>query len=155
LGDGIFPLVDFFNAGGHFGIGSDSNVSVSVVEELRWLEYVQRLLHRERTLVKEIENPSVGAVIFERALAGGAQSLGRKTGRIEIGHRADFIVLDQSLPFMAGKVRDHILDAAVFASNENPVKDVMVGGRWVVKERHHRREEHILARYRQVLEKFR
>jgi len=154
LGDGIFPLMKFFNAGGNFGIGSDSHISISMVEELRWLEYVQRLLHRERTLIKQPENPSVGAVIFEQALSGGGRSLGRKIGKIEIGHRADFLVLDQDLPFMTGKVRDHILDAAIFASNENPVKDVMVGGRWVVRSGHHKREEHILARYRQVVEKF-
>ncbi len=154
LGDGIFPLVNFFNAGGSFGIGSDSHISVSVVEELRWLEYVQRLVFRERTLIKQPENPSVGAVIFEKALSGGARSLGRKIGKIEIGHRADFLVLDSNLPFMTGKLRDHILDAAIFASNENPVKDVMVGGRWVVHNRHHKREEIILERYRQVMEKF-
>jgi formimidoylglutamate deiminase len=155
LGDGVFPLVDFFNAGGRFGIGSDSHVSLNPMEELRWLEYVQRLLHRERTLIKQADNPSVGAVVFERALAGGAQSLGRKTGRIEIGHRADFLVLDQNIPCMTGKIRDHILDTAIFASNENPVKDVMAGGRWVVRNKRHKREEHILERYRQVMQKFR
>lgn len=154
LGDGIFPLVGYFNAGGTFAIGSDSHVSISVVEELRWLEYVQRLVQRERTVIKKQENPSVGAVLFESALAGGARSLGRKIGKIEIGHRADFLVLDSNLPFMTGKLRDHILDAAIFASNENPVKDVMVGGRWVVRDRHHKREEHILQRYRSVMSRF-
>jgi len=154
LGDGIFPLVDFFNAGGTFGIGSDSHISLSVVEELRWLEYVQRLQRRERTLIKQAENPSVGAVLFEQALSGGARSLGRKAGKIEIGHRADFLVLDQDLPCMTGKVRDHILDTAIFAANENPVKDVMAGGRWVIRGRRHKREEHILDRYRQVMLRF-
>lgn len=153
LGDGIFPLVKYFNAGGTFAIGSDSHISVSVVEELRWLEYVQRLVHCERTLIKQHDNPSVGATLFEQATLGGARALGRKIGKIEIGHRADFLVLDATLPFMEGKLRDHILDAAIFASNENPVKDVMVGGRWVVRDRHHKREERILARYRKVIKK--
>ncbi|MBU6474916.1 MAG: formimidoylglutamate deiminase [Alphaproteobacteria bacterium] len=154
LGDGVFPLAPFFDAGGRFSIGSDSHISISVTEELRWLEYVQRLVLRERTVIKETENPSVGAVLFERALSGGAQSLGRRAGKIEIGHRADFLVLDQSLPCMTGKLRDHILDTAIFAANENPVKDVMAGGRWVVRDRHHKREEHILARYRETMRKF-
>jgi formimidoylglutamate deiminase len=153
LGDGVFPLLAFFEAGGRFAIGSDSHISISMTEELRWLEYVQRLILRERTIVREAENPSVGAVLFERAVAGGAQSLGRKTGRIEIGHRADFLVLDQALPVMTGKLRDHVLDTAIFASDENPVKDVMAGGRWVVRDRHHKREEQILERYRKVMEK--
>ena len=147
LGDGVFPLVPFFDAGGSFAIGSDSHVSISMTEELRWLEYVQRLVLRERTVIKEADNPSVGAVLFERAL-------GRRTGKIEIGHRADFLVLDRDLPCMTGKLRDHILDTAIFAASENPVKDVMAGGRWVVRNRHHKREEHILARYRETMAKF-
>ncbi len=154
LGDGVFPLVPFFQAGGSFGIGSDSHISISVTEELRWLDYVQRLVLRERTVIKEPDNPSVGEVLFEQALAGGAQALGRRTGKIEIGHRADFLVLDQSLPCMTGKLRDHILDTAIFAVNENPVKDVMAGGRWAIRDRHHKREEQILARYRETMSKF-
>jgi formimidoylglutamate deiminase len=151
LGDGIFPLEKYFSAGGSFAIGSDSHVTVSVIEELRWLEYVQRLVHRERTIIKDHDIPSVGATLFDRALSGGARALGRKCGRIEIGHRADFLVLDSNLPFMNGKIRDHILDAAIFAANENPVRDVMAGGRWVVKNRKHKREEAVLERFRKVM----
>ncbi|MDE1153237.1 MAG: formimidoylglutamate deiminase [Micavibrio sp.] len=153
LGDGIFPLVKYFNEGGAFAIGSDSHITVSVAEELRWLEYIQRLVYRERTLIKDHEIPSVGATLYDRALSGGARALGRKAGRIDIGHRADFLVLDTSLPFMAGKVRDHLLDAVIFAANENPIRDVMAGGRWVVKNHHHKREEAILERFRRVMEK--
>ncbi len=153
LGDGIFPLVRFQQAGGRFAIGSDSHISVSPIEELRWLEYVQRLVHRERTLIKEHDIPSTGAVLFENAVRGGAQSLGRKTGRIEAGHRADFLVLDGGLPFMEGRVRDHILDASIFAANVNPVRDVMAGGRWVVRNGRHKREDQMLERYRKVMAK--
>jgi formimidoylglutamate deiminase len=153
LGDGIFPLVKYFNEGGAFAIGSDSHITVSVAEELRWLEYIQRLVYRERTLIKDHDIPSVGATLYDRCLTGGARALGRKAGRIEIGHRADVVVLDPDLPFMTGKLRDHILDAAIFASSGSPVKDVMSGGRWVVKNRHHKREEQILAKFRKVMEK--
>lgn len=153
LGDGIFPLVKYFNAGGRFAIGSDSHITVSMTDELRWLEYTQRLLYRERTLIHEQEIPSVGATLFDRALAGGAQSLGRKMGKIEVGCRADFLVLDADLPFMAGKLRDHVLDAAIFAANQNPVKDVMAGGRWVIRNGHHKREEAVLEKFRAVMEK--
>jgi formimidoylglutamate deiminase len=153
LGDGIFPLVKYFNAGGIFAIGSDSHVTVSVVEELRWLEYIQRLVYQERTLIKGHEIASVGATLYDRTLAGGAQALGRKTGRIEIGHRADFLVLDPDIPVMDGKLRDHILDAAIFAANRNPVRDVMAGGRWVVKNHKHKREDAILEKFRKVMAK--
>jgi len=153
LGDGVFPLVDYFQAGGRFAIGSDSHISVNMVEELRWLEYVQRLLRRERTIIKDHELPSVGAMLFEKATQGGAQALGRKCGRIEIGHRADFVVLDPDMGVMTGKLRDHILDTAIFAASRNPVKDVMAGGRWVVQNGHHKREEQSRARFREVLAK--
>ncbi|MEZ0226666.1 MAG: formimidoylglutamate deiminase [Alphaproteobacteria bacterium] len=153
LGDGIFPLVKYFNEGGAFAIGSDSHITVSVVEELRWLEYIQRLVYRERTIIKDHDIPSVGATLFDRTLSGGAKALGRKTGRIEAGHRADFLILDPNLPYMTGKIRDHILDAAIFASNENPVRDVMAGGRWVVRNGHHKREEAVLEKFRKVMSK--
>jgi formimidoylglutamate deiminase len=153
LGDGIFPLVAFNAAGGTFGIGSDSNITINMFDELRWLEYVQRLVFRERTMIRSADIPSVGGSVFDKALKGGAQAVGRKTGRIEVGSRADFLVLDDTLPFMAGKLRDHILDSAIFAANQNPVKDVMAGGRWVVRDRHHRREEEIFSRYFKMLKK--
>lgn len=153
LGDGIFPLMDYLRHDGVFAIGSDSHISVSPVEELRWLEYGQRLTHRERTLVKSAEIPSVGAALYDRALSGGARSMGRNCGKIEIGAQADMVVLDGNLPCLEGKLRDHVLDSMIFAGNENPVKDVMVGGRWVVKARHHKRQEKIFERYRKVLKK--
>jgi formimidoylglutamate deiminase len=154
-GDGIFPLVDYFNAGGRFALGSGSHATVNPMEEMRWMEYVQRLVRRERTLLKRQDIPSVGATILDNVLSGGAQALGRKTGRIEIGHRADFIVLDDDLPAMTDRLRDHILDAAIFACNRNPVRDVMAGGRWVVRNRRHKREDQTLVKFRKVMEKLR
>ena len=153
LGDGIFPLVALDNAGGSFGIGSDSHITINMFDELRWLEYVQRLVFKERTMIKSAEIPSVGGALFDKALRGGARAVGRPTGRIEIGARADFLVLDDTLPFMAGKLRDHILDAAIFAANQNPIRDVMAGGRWVVRDRHHKKEEEILEKYMKLHQK--
>ena len=80
LGDGLFPLPDYLRSGGKFGIGSDSNVSVSPVEELRWLEYGQRLARRERLVAASDDTPSTGARLFNAALAGGAQALGLLQG---------------------------------------------------------------------------
>ncbi len=153
LGDGIFPLVKFLDHDGRFAIGSDSHISVSPVEELRWLEYGQRLVSKARTIVKTPEITSVGAALWDKALSGGAQSMGRLSGRIEVGKRADLLVLDEGLPAMAGKVRDHILDSMIFAGNDNPIKDVMVGGRWMVKDRHHKRQEKTFERYCKVIRK--
>lgn len=153
LGDGIFPLTRYFNAGGAFAIGSGSHATINMLEELRWLEYLQRMTHHERTLLATPEIPSVGATLYDRAAYDGGRALGRRSGRIEIGWRADFVVLDAELPSMTAKVRDHVLDAAIFAGGENPVRDVMAGGRWVVRDRHHKREEQALQNFRKALKK--
>jgi formimidoylglutamate deiminase len=152
LGDGIFPFRDYLAAGGRWGIGSDSHVSVSPVEELRWLEYGQRLVLRRRTIAAP-RSGSTAAPLWRGALAGGAAALGRPVGALEAGRRADLIVLDDELPALWGKTGDDLLDAAVFAGNLNPVRHVMVGGRWVVRDGRHPREEAVLAAYRKALDR--
>ena len=152
LGDGLFPAGDFIAQDGAWGIGSDSHISISPVEELRWLEYGQRLIHRGRNLLGPAgEGHSVGAALYRQALEGGAQALGRKIGRLEAGSRADLVVLDPELPCLLGKSEDLLLDAAVFAGNLNPVRDVMVGGQWVVQEGRHREEEAVLQAFKAAL----
>ncbi len=147
LGDGLFPAGAFLGAGGALGIGSDSHVSVSPVEELRWLEYGQRLFHRRRNLLTGAD-PSVGETLYRAALAGGAQALARPIGRLAAGARADLVVLDPETPALLAKGTGHLLDAAIFAGNVNPVRDVMVGGRWLVQEREHAAEHAVQARFR-------
>lgn len=150
LGDGLFNAVQYLGADGAIGIGSDSHISVSPVEELRWLEYGQRLLHRKRNVLAN-GSPHVGATLYKAALAGGAVALGRPIGKLAAGCRADLVVLDTEKPGLVDRNGDILLDSAVFAGNENPVRDVMVGGRWMVEEGHHRAEHAVLARYRTTL----
>ncbi len=150
LADGLFPAGAFLDAGGRFGIGSDSHVSVSPLEELRWLEYGQRLTHRRRNLLAAEPGSSLGRRLYEGALAGGAQALGRPIGRLQEGSRADLLVLDPDCPSLVGHGPKTLLDALVFAGNHNPVKDVMVGGRWVVREGRHDAEDAVLAAYRRA-----
>jgi formimidoylglutamate deiminase len=151
LGDGLFAAPLFLAEGGRFGIGSDSHISVSPIEELRWLEYGQRLLHRRRTLLRPGSGASVGAALWRAALAGGAQALGRPIGRLEAGARADLVVLDAERPALLGRQDEVLLDSLAFAGNDNPVRDVMIGGRWVVSEGRHRAEEAVRARYRATI----
>ena len=149
LGDGVFPAPAYLEAGGAFGIGSDSHISVSPIEELRWLEYGQRLTARRRNLLAGgSEASSVGARLFRGAVAGGAQALGRPIGRLAPGARADLVVVDPERPNLHGRSDDLFLDALVFAGNDNPVTGVMVGGGWVVRDGHHPREEEIFRAYK-------
>lgn len=151
LGDGLFPLPDYLSGGGKLGIGSDSNVSISPVEELRWLEYGQRLVRRERLVAASEDTPSTGARLFTQALAGGAQALGRPTGRIEVGCRADLLVLDPDNPTLIDRSGDGLLDSLVFAGNQNPIKDVVVGGRRVIRDGRHAAEEAALDGFTRAL----
>ncbi|MEE2980923.1 MAG: formimidoylglutamate deiminase [Pseudomonadota bacterium] len=157
LGDGLFPLFAYIAAGGALGIGSDSHVSISPVEELRWLEYGQRLIRERRNIMPAnntrfgAEGGSVGAALWRAALAGGARALARPIGAFEPGARADLLVLDGDHPQLAGRDGDVLLDSLVFSGNTNPICHVMVGGRWLVQCGEHRDEEAIVERYREAV----
>jgi formimidoylglutamate deiminase len=148
LGDGVFPAEQYLAAGGRWGIGSDSHISVSPIEDLRWFEYSQRLAwQRRNVLAGEGAEASVGQRLYRQALAGGAQALGRPIGALEVGRRADLLVLDPDHPEVAAMPPERLLDAVVFAGNRNPVRDVMVGGQWVVQEGRHKHEARVQAAY--------
>jgi len=149
-GDGIFPLPRFREERGRWGIGGDSHVSQTPVEELRWLEYVQRLAARRRNIAASTAQPSVGATLWREAAAGGAQALARPMGAIAPGMRADFVVLDPEHINLVGRSGDRLLDAFLFAGNGQMIRHVMVGGKWVVRDGRHPDEAAIAARYRQV-----
>jgi formimidoylglutamate deiminase len=151
LGDGIFPLLDYRAAGGRYGIGGDSHVSRDPAEELRLLEYVQRLTVRRRNLVVTQEINSVGTALWLEAAAGGAQALGRKMGALAPGMRADLVVLDEEHPDLAARGGDAIANALVFSGAGGLVRDVMVAGRWAVRDRRHALEEAAAAAYKQAL----
>ncbi|MBX8565776.1 formimidoylglutamate deiminase [Pseudomonas cichorii] len=151
LGDGIFPAVDYIAQGGRWGIGSDSHVSVSVVEELRWLEYGQRLRDQRRNRLYRSDQPMVGRTLFDAALSGGAQALGQGIGKLEVGQRADWVVLGGSDPYLETASGDAILNRWLFAGGDRQVRDVLVNGRWVVREGRHAAEEESSRAFAQVL----
>jgi formimidoylglutamate deiminase len=151
LGDGIFPAVDYLKQSGKFGIGSDSHISVNPIEELRWLEYGQRLQHQRRNLLCNARTPSVGEFLYRGALLGGAQALGQPIGQIQPGYRADLLVLDLDSPAFIHANSSNCLDQLIFATNHNPIRDVMVAGSWVVRAQQHPHEAEVGDRYRQAL----
>src|SRR5260221_1617502 len=152
LGDGIFPFADYLGTGG-WGIGSDSHISVSPVEELRLLEYGQRLVTRERNVAGRPTLGSSGRALWTGATPSGAPATGRQPGTLAPGQRRDLVVLADALPTLYGRRGDTLLDAVVFAGNANPVRDVMVGGRWVVRDGVHIREAEIFARFKATIDR--
>jgi len=150
LGDGTFAARAYLDAQGAFGIGSDSNTIIDPCAELRQLEWSQRLIGQARNVLARADSP-VGRSLYMGAAHGGAQALASAAGVIAPGSRADFVVLNVDDPGLAGQGADTLLDAAIFGPCRQPVRDVMVAGRWVVRDGHHPREEAVLARYRSTL----
>ncbi|PXX34973.1 formimidoylglutamate deiminase [Undibacterium pigrum] len=147
LGDGFFDLPDYIAASGRFGIGSDSHVSQSPVEELRWLEYGQRLRLQGRNIASIAGQRKVGDFLYQQALQGGAQASGRKLGQLSAGYRADIVVLDDEHPNLAGIASADVLNTWIFAGNDNLVRDVYVGGQQVVENGKHRQQPETQAAY--------
>ncbi|WP_121062263.1 formimidoylglutamate deiminase [Chachezhania antarctica] len=150
LGDGIFDGVRYMDAGGRIGIGSDSNLRISLAEEIRVLEHSQRLRDRGRAMLASADKSSARR-IFDAVAAGGAQAAGRDAGRIETGAWADLLALDTSHPDLDRLTGDTALDAFVFAGSATHVADVWSGGRHVVQNGRHARREEIVAGYRRAL----
>ena len=154
LGDGIFDGLRFVAAGGRWGVGSDSNLRISLSEELRLLEYSQRLQNHGRAMLATHDR-STGRVLLEQAAQGGAQAAGRGTGGIALGGWADLLALDMTATDLAGCERDAILDAWIFAGDDRMVAEVWSAGRHLVSGGRHRARDAITGRYRRVMAQLR
>jgi formiminoglutamate deiminase len=147
LGDGVFPARAFLDAGGNFGVGSDSQISISPAEDLRMLEYSQRLFHHRRNALADAPGESTGRSLFQRALKGGAQALQQNISEIAIGRRADIVVLDPAHSALLGRQKDQALDAWIFSGGNAAVRDVYVGGKRVVEQGRHIQHEQITKKF--------
>lgn len=152
LGDGVFNARDYFSHKGKWGIGSDSHISVSPVEELRWLEYTQRLVTHQRNVLNSKSIPGTGSNLYQQACAGGAQATARLTGKIQAGYRADFVVIDNRHPRLYGRQQNDLIDSWIFSGNDNPVTEVFVGGVKVIADGHHEDEQRITAAFQTTLD---
>ncbi len=143
LGDGIFPADHFLKQGGAIAIGSDSQISISPAEDLRMLEYSQRLRDRTRNALASGAGASTGRSLLDAVLKGGAACLDQPVGAIAVGKRCDIAILDDEHPAMVGREGDALLDTWIFSAGNSAVKDMIVGGIHVVKERRHINEDRI------------
>jgi formimidoylglutamate deiminase len=147
LGDGFFDLPDYIVVNGCFGIGSDSHASQSPVEELRWLEYGQRLRLQRRNIAQLPTQRRVGDFLWQACLQGGAMASGRQVGELAVGKRADFLVLDERHPNLQDLPAADVLNSWIFSGNDNLVRDVIVGGQQVVRNGKHKDQEKIERDY--------
>jgi formimidoylglutamate deiminase len=153
LGDGFFDAARFLKFGGRICVGTDSQATVCPAEELRWLEYQQRLRKRRRGVLADAAESHAGTRLWRDAALYGAQALGQPAGIIAVGRRADWLVLDTEHPSMAGAPIENALDHLLFAGGSAAIRDVMVAGRWVVKERHHAAELPLQGRFSALMKR--
>ena len=152
LGDGLFPLSEFLAHGGRIAIGSDSHVSINPFEELRWLEYGQRLATQSRNITS-LRDAHVGRELFERAVEGGAQASGHQSVGLGAGAPADLVTLYDEDPMLTGHGDASRLDALVFSGYRLPIESVMVHGEWQVIDGQHRELDASRAAYREAIAK--
>jgi cytosine/adenosine deaminase-related metal-dependent hydrolase len=150
LGDGLFPAPAFLEAGGRFGVGSDSNVLIDAAEELRWLEYGQRLRDERRNVLAPGPDTSTGMALFSGALAGGAQALGAAAG-LAVGAPADFVTLAATHPAFAGARGAAWVDRWLFAARGGGIDGVWRAGRQLVSSGRHVARDRVAQRYHAVL----
>ncbi|MBR0961699.1 formimidoylglutamate deiminase [Bradyrhizobium japonicum] len=151
LGDGIFPAREFLDAGGLFGVGTDSNVLVGAADELRQLEYGQRLKHRQRNVLSGGAGRSTGRTLFDHALAGGTRALAQTAVGLAPGARADIVTLDAAHPSLAGRAHDAVIDGWIFAAGGTAIDCVWAGGSKVVEGGRHRLRQTARERFNTVV----
>lgn len=152
LGDGIFNGPTFRDAGGRFGIGSDSNIHIALWEELATLDYSQRLRDRSRAALAE-QDRSTGRVLFDAAAQAGAQAAGRASGRIAAGQQADLVAVSTDNEYLCNRRGDAVLDSLIFTGRgRDCVTDVWSAGRHLVKEGRHVGRDGIVGAFLGVMQ---
>ena len=134
LGDGLFPLRQYLDDGGQIAIGSDGNTCTNPMEELRWLEYGQRLIGGQRAVLGT-PRQSTGRLLYSECALGGGQAIGVQTGKLAVGYRADLLIVSPDHPTISNATNDRILDRLIFLNAGCPIQSRMLGGRWIETEK--------------------
>lgn len=150
LGDGPFNGPAYLTDGGRFGIGSDSNIRISLTEELRTLEYGQRLRDLSRNIMVS-GTGSVGQSLYTNAVLGGAQAIGRHAGKIETGFLADLVAIDSGDPYLCALAPQQLFDGLCFAAGDRVVTDLWSAGRHMVQDGRHIHRDQIVTDYRNAV----
>ncbi|WP_413283008.1 formimidoylglutamate deiminase [Vibrio sp. MA40-2] len=151
LGDGLFPAGEFLSQHGNWGIGSDSHVSVSALEELRWFEYGQRLRQQKRNRLASEVQPSVGQSLWTQAAKGGAQACGVAIGEIKVGCRADWLELKET-EWLSGLSYSQQLNRWLFSGEKSQINHVYVAGKQVIKNGDHELDQELNAQFAEVMD---
>ena len=156
LGDGIVPVDALFKEGVRVSMGTDSHIEIDLLEDARELEYHLRLQKMERAVLASPEDAghsAIAARLFDCATINGAESINASGGTLETGRPADFFTVDLDDPSIAGAAADDLLSNIVFSLSRTAVKDVVVGGKRIVEDGRHARQEEIIERFKRLQKK--
>lgn len=156
LGDGIVPVDGFFKQGVRVALGTDSHVEINLLEDARELEYHLRLQKMERAVLASAEDEgqsALAAQLFNCATVSGAESIGAPGGTLQPGSPADFFTVDLNDPSIAGASTDDLLSSIVFSLSRAAVKDVVVGGKRIVEDGRHTKQDEIVERFKALQKK--
>ena len=152
LGDGFVRAGEMMAAGIRFALGSDSQAQIDPLEDARELEYHLRLLQQKRAILDGLGGKTLGAHLFASATANGARALAVSAGKLEPGEFADFITVDLGDCSIAGNSAEDLLSTLVFSMSRSAIRDVVVGGRLILRDQRHARHEEIVSRYKELHE---
>jgi formimidoylglutamate deiminase len=152
LGDGFVRADEMLAAEIRFALGSDSQAQIDPLEDARELEYHLRLLQQKRAILDQVGGKTLAAHLFDSATANGARALAVPAGTLEPGRLADFITIDLDDSSIAGNSAGDLLSTLVFSMSRSAVRDVVVGGRFILRDQRHARHEEIISRYKEVHE---
>jgi formimidoylglutamate deiminase len=150
LGDGVIVADQVMGQGIRIALGSDSQAQIDPLEDARQLEYHLRLDRQQRAILDQIGGQNLASRLFDCATVNGARALGLPTGELTGGALADFFTVDLDDVSIAGHSGEDLLPLAVFSLNRSAVRDVMVNGRWVVRDGRHPLQEEIVSRFKQL-----
>jgi len=152
LGDGIFPLVEFQKLGGKWSIGTDSHVGLNPLEELRLLDYGQRLTtHHRNTFTNQTEGDSAVYAIKQSLISGRAAMGNKESSYFKVGEPLDAVVYDASSPLIAASTLENVLPTILYSSDSTHCKGTIVDGDWIVKDNQHKTKEQITSSFLRAL----
>ena len=153
LGDGFVRADEMFAAGIRVALGSDSQAQIDPLEDARELEYHLRLQQQKRAILDQVGGKALAAHLFECATVHGASSLAVHSGDLKPGSFADFFTVDLNDVSIAGNSAEDLLPILVFSLNRSAIRDVVVNGRFIVRDQRHEQQEEIVSRYGELHDK--
>jgi len=151
LGDGVFPLGAYLTANGRFALGTDSHIGMSPFEDLRWLDYGQRLYRKQRNVLATIGGQRSADCLYSNALSGGWSAAGLKDSPWAMGKPFDAVILDPEHIALVSKPDEDVLSAAVYAGEQTMILGVIARGRQLIKHQTHRSHQNLMASYRTAM----